>query len=220
MPIIHYQDKYFYYLWKPEGVPSTFGKQKCFLDNLLESTDKDIIAIMSRQQELFTKEEEYWLVNRLDNDTSWLLYFAKTPLVKQQYKQAQSEWSIQKYYIADVYGEYSSETQKISSPIWHHKFSSDRMVVISDKMAADKIDENLTKNIKWKLHYVDTYIEKLYYDEKSNITTLLVTISKWIRHQIRSHLSSIWCPIVWEKIYIKKKQVDKLHLFSIGFKRK
>ena len=211
MKIKHYQDKYFYYFWKPEGVPSTFGKQKCFIDELLESTDKDTIAIMSWQQQIFSDNDEYGLVNRLDNDTSWLLYFAKTPLVKQQYKQAQSEWKIQKYYIADVYGNYSPESQKISSPIWHHKFSNDRMVVISDKMTTD---EN-NKKFKWKLHHVDTYIEKLYYDEKLNTTTLLVKISKWIRHQIRSHLSSIWYPIVWEKIYIKKKQIDKLHLFSI-----
>ncbi len=211
MDIIYYQDKCFYYFWKPEGIPSTFGKQKCFINSLLESMDKKIIAIISWQQEMFTKDEEYGLVNRLDNDTSWLLYFAKTPLIKQQYKQAQAEWKIQKYYIADVYGNYSPESQKISSPIWHHKFSNDRMVVISDKRTTD---EN-NKKFKWKLHHVDTYIEKLYYDEKLNITTLLVKISKWIRHQIRSHLSSIWYPIVWEKIYIKKKQIDKLHLFSI-----
>ena len=215
MKITYYQDKYFYYFWKPEGIPSTFGKQKCFIDTLLESTDKDIIAIMSWQQEMFNKEEEFWLVNRLDNDTSWLLYFAKTPLIKQQYKQAQADWDIQKYYIADVYGKYSPETQKISSPIWHHKFSSDRMVVISGQMETDEINQKT----KWKLHYVDTYVEKMYYNEELNTTTLLVQISKWIRHQIRSHLSSIWYPIVWEKIYIKKKQVDRLHLFSIGFKQ-
>jgi 23S rRNA-/tRNA-specific pseudouridylate synthase len=65
---------------------------------------------------------------------------------------------------------------------------------------------------------VDTEIEKLYYDELSNTTTLLVTISKWIRHQIRAHLSSIWYPIVWEKIYIKNKSVEKLHLFSMWMK--
>jgi 23S rRNA-/tRNA-specific pseudouridylate synthase len=185
----------------------------------LESTDKNIIAIMSWQQEMFTREEEYWLVNRLDNDTRGLLYFAKTPSIKQRYKQAQAEGWIQKYYIADVYGKYTLETQKISSPIWHHKFSNDRMVVISDKVPTDKISQKLDKIIKWKLHYVNTYVEKLYYNEELNVTTLLVNISKWIRHQIRSHLSSIWFPIIWEKIYIKKKQVDNLHLFSVGVKR-
>ena len=219
MSITYYQDKYFYYFWKPEGIPSTFGKQKCFIDKLLESTDKDIIAIMSWQQEMFTAQDEYGLVNRLDNDTSGLLYFAKTPLVKQKYKQAQSKWKIQKYYMADVYGKYSPETQKISSPIWHHKFSDDRMVVILDKTETGEINQKQSKNIKWKLHYVDTYVEKLYYDKKTNTTTLLVSISRWIRHQIRLHLSSIGYPIVWEKIYIKNKQVDKLQLFSIWFKR-
>jgi 23S rRNA-/tRNA-specific pseudouridylate synthase len=52
------------------------------------------------------------------------------------------------------------------------------------------------------------------------VTTLLVTISKWIRHQIRAHLSSIWFPIVWEKIYIKKAWSEKLQLFSIWMKFK
>ena len=59
MPIIHYEDKYFYYFWKPAGVPSTFGKQRCFIDTLLESTDKNIQAIMSWQYEFFDRDQEY-----------------------------------------------------------------------------------------------------------------------------------------------------------------
>ena len=216
MHIIHYQDDYFYYFWKPAWIPTAFGKQKCFIDRLLESKDKEIMNIISWQKGMFTKNEEYWLVNRLDNDTSWLLYFAKTPLVKQKYKQAQKEWSVEKYYIADVYGKYLPESQKISIPIWHHKFSPDRMVVFSSKMWTNKTN----KKIKWKYHKVDTYIKKLYYDKNLNITTLLVTISRWIRHQIRLHLSSIWYPIVWEKLYIKNKSKYNLHLYSIGLKLK
>jgi len=46
MKITFYEDKLFYYFWKPDGVPSTFGKQKCFLDFLLESKDKTIISII------------------------------------------------------------------------------------------------------------------------------------------------------------------------------
>lgn len=208
MEIKYNQDKYFYYFRKPAGIASTFGKQKSFLDTLLESTDKNIQAIVSWQKEMFDQKDEYWLVNRLDNDTSGLLYFAKTPLFKTKYKLAQQELIIKKYYIADVYGKYLPETQKISNPIWHHKFSNDRVVVILDHKQTDKIKPN-------KLHKVNTDIEKLYYDEKQNITTLLVTISKWIRHQIRSHLSSVWYPIVWEKIYIKNKKNGDLHLYSI-----
>jgi hypothetical protein len=45
------------------------------------------------------------------------------------------------------------------------------MVVFLDKEQSGKIDPK-------KIGYVDTEIEKLYYDELSNTTTLLVTISK------------------------------------------
>ncbi len=212
MEITHYQDDRFFYFWKPAGIPSTFGKQQCFLDFLLESKDSKVEEIMIYLQDMFTKEEEYGLLNRLDNDTSWLLYFAQTPVIKNKYKEAQSDGNIQKHYIAEVYGKYSPESQKISYPIGHHKFSDDRMVVI--------LGQEQTGKIKGKLHNVDTYIEKLCYDEEKNTTILLVTILKWIRHQIRSHLSSIWYPIVWEQIYIKNKSKDKLQLFSIGLTRK
>jgi 23S rRNA pseudouridine1911/1915/1917 synthase len=206
-----YQDDRFFYFRKPYGIPSTFGKHKSFLDFLLESKDTKVKEIISYLKDMFDKDEEYGLVNRLDNDTSWLLYFAKNPLVKQKYKDAQKAWEIKKYYIAEVYGKYSPESQKISDPIWHHKFSDDRMVVVSDTEQTGKT--------KWKLIYVDTFIEKLYYDEEKNTTVLLVNISKWIRHQIRAHLSSVWYPIVWEQLYIKKKGAEKLQLFSIGLTR-
>ncbi len=212
MQINYHQDKYFYYFRKPAGIASTFGQKKSFIDMLLASTDRDITAIMSWQQEMFSEKEEYWLLNRLDNDTSWLLYFAKTPLFKSRYKTAQQNLDIQKYYIADVYGEYPVEHQEISYPIWHHKNSDDRMVVILDPKQTDKT--------KWnKLHNVTTHIEKLYYDAQDNTTTLLVSISKWIRHQIRAHLSSVWYPIVWEKIYVKTKKHGHLHLYSVWLER-
>ncbi len=208
MKIVSYEDDLFYYFWKPYWVPSTFGKEKCFLDFLIETKDQEIVSIVSYLQDMFSKEDEYWLLNRLDNDTTWLLYFAKSPLVKDKYKKSQSKWKIKKYYLADVYWNFVHNSLKISHPIWHHKFSKDRMVVFFDPKQSGKID---TKRI----HQVDTHVEKLYYDKSTNMTTLLVEISKWIRHQIRWHLSSIWYPIVWEKIYIKKSGSENLHLFSI-----
>jgi len=45
------------------------------------------------------------------------------------------------------------------------------MVVFLDQKQSGKID---TKRI----HNVDTYVEKLYYDKNTNVTTLLVEISK------------------------------------------
>jgi len=211
MKLNRYEDKYFYYFRKPCGIPSTYGNEKCFLDYLIVSDDKNIQAIMLWQREFFSKQDEYGLVNRLDNDTTWLLYIAKTPLFKEKYKQAQKDWKIEKYYVADVYGKFPENEKFISYPITHHKFSSDRMVVISDTKQTGKIDTKRIQNAK-------TFVQFLYYDEKTNTSTLLVTISKWVRHQIRAHLSSIWFPIVWEKIYIKKPSNEDLHLYSIWVK--
>lgn len=211
MKLNRYEDKYFYYFRKPCGIPSTYGKEKCFLDYLIESDDKDIKAIVESQKEYFSQQDEYGLVNRLDNDTTWLLYLAKTPLFKEKYKQAQKEWKIEKYYVADVYGKFTENEKFISYPITHHKFSSDRMVVILDTKQTGKIDEKRIQNAK-------TLVQFLYYDEEKNTSTLLIKISKWVRHQIRTHLSSIWFPIVWEKIYIKNPSKENLHLYSIWLK--
>lgn len=211
MKLNRYEDKYFYFFRKPCGIPSTYGNEKCFLDYLTQSDDKDIKAIIESQKEYFSQQDEYGLVNRLDNDTTWLLYIAKTPLFKEKYKQAQKDWKIEKYYVADVYGKFPENEKNISYPITHHKFSSDRMVVILDTKQTGKIDTKRIQNAK-------TFVQLLYYDEKTNTSTLLVKISKWVRHQIRAHLSSIWFPIVWEKIYIKKPSSEDLHLYSIGVK--
>jgi len=211
MKLNRYEDKYFYYFRKPRGIPSTYGKEKCFLDYLIESDDKDIKAIVESQKEYFSQQDEYGLVNRLDNDTTGLLYLAKTPLFKEKYKQAQKDWKVEKYYIADVYGKFSENEKIISYPITHHKFSSDRMVVILGTEQTGKIDTKRIQNAK-------TNIQFMYYDEETNTSTLLIKISKWVRHQIRAHLSSIWFPIVWEKIYIKNPSKEDLHLYSIWLK--
>ena len=70
MNITRYQDSSFFYFWKPLGIPSTFGKEKSFLDMLLDSHDKHIVEIFSYLKDMFPKEQEYGLLNRLDNDTS------------------------------------------------------------------------------------------------------------------------------------------------------
>jgi 23S rRNA-/tRNA-specific pseudouridylate synthase len=70
MNITRYQDNYFFYFWKPAGIPSTFGKEKSFLDVILNSEDKTVLEIVLYLKDMFTKAEEYGLLNRLDNETS------------------------------------------------------------------------------------------------------------------------------------------------------
>ena len=163
---------------------------------------------------MFWEDKEYWLLNRLDNDTWGLLYFAKTIEIYEDYKSKQTNNLIQKFYIAQVTGNPFFKTDKkeiiIDYPIMHHKFSEDRMVYLSKESDFEK----------WtgKKHLASTRVSLLDFDNTQNISTLLITISKWIRHQIRVHLSSIWCPIIWENIYSNNRSQDFLHLWSVWFK--
>ena len=212
---VYYQDKYFYYFWKPAGLASSRWKSVSFLDLMCDETlNWDIRDIVDSQMEFFWKEKELWLLNRLDWPTTWLLYFAKNPRIYNKFRELQKEWKIDKFYVAKVYGNIQNWVDKnwnlISYPIMHHRYNDDRMVVI-------RWDWDSLK-WKWNIHEVETEIWEVEYDEKENLSTIIVKIHKWIRHQIRAHLSSIWYPICGDKIYCKSKNQTfyKLQLFSVG----
>lgn len=113
-------------MWKPSALPTTFGKETCFLDILLGknidmNTDFSLPsfllpyidlpdfspcsinqALVQLQLNVFGKEEELGLLNRLDNETAGFLYFAKTQEAFDRYRQLQTEGKINKWYIAQV----------------------------------------------------------------------------------------------------------------------
>lgn len=63
--IYYLEDNNFYFVWKPAGLATSFGLQHSFLDQILEQKPPFFLAL----GEQFGKEEEFGLVNRLDNDT-------------------------------------------------------------------------------------------------------------------------------------------------------
>ncbi len=212
-----YEDQYCYYIWKKAGKHSTYGEEYSFLEELIDQKeDEKVMEIIKNWAKYFGKKEEFWLLNRLDTPTSWLLYFAKNPEVKKNYKKLQSEGNIEKFYLAQVWWDINyyikDKGNQINFPIAHHKFSSDRMVVVSSDLCLHKI-----KNTPQ--HWTTEILEREY-NKEDKTSTLLIKINKGIRHQIRSHLSEIWYPIVWDDIYGKKKDPWKkeLGLVSIGLK--
>ena len=212
---VYYQDKNFYYFWKPAGLASTRWKSVSFLDLMGdEKMDGNVRDIVDSQMEFFWKEKELWLLNRLDWPTTWLLYFAKNPKIYNKFRELQQEWKIDKFYVAEVYGNIQEWVDKngniIGYPIMHHRYNDDRMVVI-------RTEENKAK-WKWNIHEVQTEICEVDHNEKDNLSTIVVKIHKWIRHQIRAHLSSIGYPICGDNLYCKSKSqsFDKLQLFSVG----
>jgi len=211
---VYYQDKNFYYFWKPAGLASSRWKSVSFLDLMNdENLNWNIRNIVDSQLDFFWKEKELWLLNRLDWPTTWLLYFAKNLKVYNKFRELQKDWKIDKYYLAVVYGNIQDWVDEnwnvINYPIMHHRYNDDRMVVI-------RWDWDSLK-WKWNIHEVETEICEIDYDEKDNLSIILVKIHKWIRHQIRAHLSSIWYPICGDTLYCKSKNqaFNKLQLFSI-----
>lgn len=206
MRIIWFEDTYCYYFWKPHGVASSWGSGPCFLDMFLtESADSSLENIRKHLTTIFGADNEFGLLNRLDNDTSGLLYFAKSLGVKEERKRLQNQWKIIKYYLADVQWNIDRSDKCVAYPIAHHPQAKDRMICIQ---------KSVGNNLKWQS--CETWIEKLYYDAEKNYSCLLIMIRKWVRHQIRCHLAAIGCPIIGEKIYKKKKDSESLHLWSIG----
>lgn len=41
MKIVWYEDKFCYYVWKPAGIPTTFGKKSSFLEFLFQQPEKN-----------------------------------------------------------------------------------------------------------------------------------------------------------------------------------
>ena len=196
------EDDNIFYLWKVSWIPSSFGKEKSVL-NLLEEKKIDD-NFTKNQLNNFLREQEYWLLNRLDNDTSWFLYFAKNKDIYNNFKELQKNEQIEKVYYAMVETKnLKNKKMIIDFPIMHK--NKTKMIVIKSK--------NDEKKWRWKKHFVKTQVEFL--EKQWEFAWLKIIIKKWIRHQIRLHLSSIWYPIVWDKLYWWEK-ADKLYLFSVG----
>lgn len=172
MNLVWYQDDVCYYVWKPAGIPTTFGKEYSFLELLFEQEEN--CPFVQQLTTIFSREEEWGLLNRLDNATSGLLYFAKSPEIKKHYKMLQQQGNVHKYYLLEVYGDIRYWIEKhgllIDFPIAHHKFSPDKMVVIDQEEKKQKSDS--------RFHCVQTKILETERNEKDKTTTLLVMIQK------------------------------------------
>ncbi len=220
-------------MWKPNTLPTTFGKEQCFLDMLLDKDTKTTTdfslpvsllpyidlpdftpckltqPLIQHQLNVFGTEGELGLLNRLDNETAWFLYFAKTQEAFDRYRHLQWEWKIHKWYIAQIVWEPKESAFEIDMPIMHHKQKQDRMVFI----------RNPKDELKWrsKVHNSVTIIKVLHTDKKTNISTLLVGIYKGVRHQIRVHLAGIGYPVLGDTLYGKDITPGNLRLWSVGF---
>lgn len=195
---IIYQDENIAIINKDAGVnthptPGIDGKSGTLVNGLLYHV-KDLAGIGG--------VERPGIVHRLDKDTSWLIMIAKNDKMMLYLQDIMKKREkIGKYYVVIVSGIIHEKEFKIESFIGRHP--------------VDKIKMTTKNPINGKLAI--SHVKVLdYIDEK--YTLVQVKIETGRTHQIRVHLSSLWYPIIWDKVYGDKKvnwEVEKKY----GLKR-
>lgn len=242
------QTQHLFFFRKPAGVPSTRGKEHCFLDDVaywlleqdtfagdfphfvdaFEAIQTMIGAVwgdmhVARQflVEEFSVWEEYGLLHRLDTDTSWWLYFARSRDIYQQRRGWQKANNIEKYYLAQVHGDIARQrrddndpwvrtwddaTIVLSFPMMHHRFDTTRMVSCRTPESIDKLRRQGTG----KLLDAQSTVHFLSYDKERDMSIVRVKLYHGRRHQIRIHLATYWYPLVWDSLYGKSSGLLQL----------
>ncbi|MEF3692069.1 MAG: RluA family pseudouridine synthase [Candidatus Moraniibacteriota bacterium] len=150
------------------------------------------------------------IVHRLDKNTSGILIIAKNKKSFLEFKKMFQEKTIQKKYLAIVYGIPETKEGEINKPL--ARTTNYRKQTIAGKKTKTKIREALTKY-------------RVIKEFKDNFSLLEVSPRTGRTHQIRVHLASIDHPIVGDNLYQKKKyskfesaKRQMLHAGEIKFK--
>jgi RluA family pseudouridine synthase len=132
------------------------------------------------------------LIHRIDRDTSWIILIAKKKdILTKLVKDFRDHKKIKKIYITYVFWRPNKNTGTINKKLFRIKNA--------EKENKIKISEKWQKAIT---HYKVLNMKKIktrfWYE---TISELEIEIETWRMHQIRVHLSSIWCPVIWDNKY-------------------
>lgn len=176
--ILVYEEDSFVIANKPHGLPTVPLKKNPQQDTLLSRVG----LLCPKVLEVVGKNEwERGALHRLDTDTSGLVVFAKTQEFYDYLLKEQAEGRFVKTYRADTDGD--TEETGISS--YFRSFGEGRRKV-KVEMDYRKADSPIL--------YTTTISKK----ERG---VYMCTITRGFRHQIRSHLSYLSCPIKGDKLY-------------------
>ena len=132
------------------------------------------------------------IVHRLDKDTSGVMVIAKDDQAYHGLTRQFKDRTVEKVYLAIVYGQFSEAEGLIDSPIGRHPVERKRMSIRTNK--------GRTAVTRWKV------LERL-----KGFTFLEVFPKTGRTHQIRVHLSSIGHPLLGDQVYGKKGRPGSIH---------
>jgi 23S rRNA pseudouridine1911/1915/1917 synthase len=136
------------------------------------------------------------IVHRLDKDTSGTMVVAKNAGAHERLARQFKARTIQKKYLALVYGELRADEGTITLPIGRHPVHRKRMSTITRK--------GRTAETSWRVR-----------QRFQGITLLELTLKTGRTHQIRVHCTAMGHPIVGDQVYGSRKWLkDMDRLFS------
>ncbi len=173
---------------KPAGIPSAPTRAAA------AGTVLDALQHQLRRRD--GRPTRLWLTHRLDAPASGVIVFAKTRSAAAALSRALRERTVDKVYLARVYGEVSDESGRIDTPLRQ----GGRRTVVADDGRPARTD--------WRVLRRDA-------------TTTLVELRPHSGrlHQLRVHLRSIGHPIVGDRLYGGPPAPRlMLHALRIGFR--
>lgn len=155
----------------------------------LEDLAKDFI------KKKFHKKGKVFLhpIHRLDKNVTGIVIFARTSKALSRLNEQMREKKIIKKYIAEIEGKLSQKKASLKDQIVH-----------LSRVA--KIVKKERKNSKLAILNYEVIKEK----KDTSIIEIELITGRY--HQIRAQLSNLGHPIVGDKKYLAKKNLDKIHL--------
>jgi 23S rRNA pseudouridine1911/1915/1917 synthase len=136
------------------------------------------------------------IVHRLDKDTSGTMVVAKNAGAHERLARQFKARTIQKKYLALVYGELQSDEGSLKLPIGRHPIHRKRMSTTTRKGRLAETSWHIRKKFK-------------------GITLLELTLKTGRTHQIRVHCTAMGHPIVGDQVYRSRKWLKDIdRLFS------
>lgn len=169
---IHYEDEHLMVINKPPGLvvhPGISNTSGTLVNALLYHFQQHQLPLLKGN-----KEDRPGLVHRIDKDTSGLILIAKNDFAMTHLAKQFFDHSIDREYVALVWGDVKEDTGTITAHIGRHEKDRIQMAVY--------LDESQGK------HAITHYevIEKLYY-----VTLIKCKLETGRTHQIRVHMKHI-----------------------------